>query len=119
MDMRSGEPDELTRGLNILGASGKVDAIARIVPLLHSDHELIRLHAGRVLEQIVSGNELRRRDMNQPGRIVLRPRSSDDIDLRPLAWIIVGMMRALMTATPRRMLPRWPVTSAFLSVNMN
>jgi hypothetical protein len=93
-DIRSPKPGDQIRGLNVLGASGRIDAIPWIVPLLDSENDLVGLHAGRVLEQIVSGNELLRRDMNQPEKIVLRPRSADDVDLRPLGWVILRMMKA-------------------------
>jgi hypothetical protein len=93
-DIRSHKPGDQTRGLNVLGASGRIDAIPWIVPLLETENDLVRIHAGRVLEQIVSGNELLRRDMSQPEKIVLRPRSAPDVDLTPLAWPILRMMRA-------------------------
>jgi hypothetical protein len=91
--VRSLNPDDQKKGLQVLGACDEIDAIALIVGLLDSEDEGVRIHAGLALDHIVSGNELKRRDFAHSDKIVLLPRSPEDIDLRPLAWIILKMMR--------------------------
>lgn len=92
-DIKSQEPHDQKRGLRVLGASGEVDAIAWIAPLIDSSDGGVRVDAGLALERIVSGYELRRRDPSHPEKVVILPRSATDIDLRPLAWVILKMMR--------------------------
>lgn len=92
-DLKSQEPNDQRRALKVLGASGEIDAIAWIARLIDSDDGGVRVDAGLALERIVSGYELRRRDMSYPEKIVILPRSATDIDLRPLAWLILKMMR--------------------------
>jgi len=93
LNIKSEEPDKQKHGLAVLGASGEVDAIAWIVPLIDSENRDVKIQAGLALDKIVSGYELRRRDPSKPDRIVILPRSASDIDLRSLAWIILKMMR--------------------------
>ena len=92
-DIKSKKRSNQERGLRVLGASGEIDAIAWIAPLIESNDGGVRIDAGLALETIVSGYELRRRDMSHPDRVVILPRSATDIDLRTLAWLILKMMR--------------------------
>jgi len=93
-NIQSEDSDSQKQGLQVLAASGEIGAIGWIIQLLDSEHSDVRIHAGLALEQIVSRNELLRRNMKYPEEIVLLPRSPGDADLRPLGWIILKMMRA-------------------------
>jgi hypothetical protein len=93
--IRSANPDEREKGLQLLGNCDEIDAIALIVELLDSEDRSTRIDAGAALDNLVTSHELKRRDMSQGDKIVLLPRSPEDVDLRPLAWLILKMMRAL------------------------
>ncbi len=92
--IRSRNSQEQLEGLAVFGATAEIDALALIVPLLDSEDDSVRVGAGSALEHIVSGNELRRRDPKHGEKIILLPRAPGDTDLRPLAWVILKMMRA-------------------------
>jgi len=93
-DLDSGETEKTVVALNVLGASGAIAAIPRLVPLLDAPDRQIRIHAGLNLERIVSGVELKRRDPRHLDRIVLRPRTGTDPDLTPLRWVVRKMLTA-------------------------
>jgi HEAT repeat protein len=92
-DIKSKRRSDRERGLRVLGASGEIDAIAWIVPLIESNDDGLRIRAGLALDAIVSNYEIERRDMSQPEKIVILPRSPSDVDLRALAWLLLKMMR--------------------------
>jgi hypothetical protein len=93
-DVQSKDCAHQERGVRVLGTSGEVDAIPWIVPLLDSACVYGRVYAGWALQEIISKNELLRRDPSHLDTVRLLPRSPNDIDLRPLAWLILQMMRA-------------------------
>jgi hypothetical protein len=87
-------PDSPTRekALRIIAATADINAIPLIIPLLDSNSNT-HIYAGLALEQIVSAVSLKRRDPAAPG-IVLKPLGPNDPDLRPLAWVVLKMLRA-------------------------
>lgn len=80
-------------GLMTLSATGELAAIPFIVPLLDSQDRYVRVYAGLALEKLVSRHALKRRDDSQPMKIVIKPPSPEETDLRPLAWVIAKMLR--------------------------
>lgn len=79
--------------LKTIGQSGEIDAIPLLVNIvLNNQDRSLRIYAALALEEIVSSNELKRRDFKQPGMIVILPRTSKDVDLRPLAWVLGEML---------------------------
>ena len=78
--------------LNVLAASESPEALPFIVPLLDSPNRSVRIYAGSALKDIVSAVELKRRDRRDLSRVVLRPRTSNDPDLRPMRWVVIKMM---------------------------
>jgi len=93
-DLDSGDREKTVKALNGLGASEAIEAIPSIVPFLDSPRPEIRVYAGLNLERIVSGIELKRRDMAHPDRIVLRPRTPKDPDLTPLRYVVRRMLKS-------------------------
>ena len=80
-------------GLQTLSETKDPNAIPWIIPLLDSDNGNVKVNAGSALEKLVTSYTLRRRDLNYPDRVVLKPLGKNDKDLRPLAWIILKMLR--------------------------
>jgi len=42
---------------------------------------------------VVNNHELKRRDYRHPDRIVIKPPAPGDLDLKPVAWAILKMLR--------------------------
>ena len=80
-------------GLQTLSETQDLNAIPWIIPLLDSDNRNVKVYAGSALEKLVTSYTLQRRDLNHPDKIVLKPLGKNDKDLRPLAWIILKMLR--------------------------
>jgi len=93
-DLDSGDDRNVIRAANVLGTSGAIEAIPFLVPLLEARSVEVRVQAGLNLERIVSSVELKRRDLAQPDRVRLRPRTTGDPDLTPLRWVVRRMMQA-------------------------
>ncbi len=91
-DLDSPDAEKRIIALNVLCASQRIDAIPHVVAMLDSQDTRTRVHAGGVLNNIVSNIELRRRDDTRSERIVLRPRRPNDPDLTPLRWIVRKML---------------------------
>lgn len=89
----STDPKSQIHGMKTLAATGDIAAIPFIVPFLDSNDSYVRIRAGVALKQLVSSHELKRRDMNHPGKIVIKPRGPNDTDLRPLGWVIGKMLK--------------------------
>jgi hypothetical protein len=81
-------------GLDTLAASGEVNAIPWLISFLDAKDGYVQTHAGLALERIVSSIALKRRDMTKPETVTLKPLAPNDADLRPLAWIVLKMLRA-------------------------
>ena len=80
-------------GLRTLSETQDLNAIPWIIPLLDSDKGDVKIYAGLALEKLVTSYTLQRRDLNHPGKPVLKPLGKNDKDLRPLAWIILKMLK--------------------------
>ncbi|MEK6237053.1 MAG: hypothetical protein N2C14_20280, partial [Planctomycetales bacterium] len=92
-NLKSDEPGVVTAALRSLSATQNTAAIPWIVPFLDSDDPVVRVWAGSSLERLVSAHELKRRDLGQSHKIAIKPRGPNDLDLRPLRWVIRRMLR--------------------------
>lgn len=92
-NLLSVNPEKQIVGLQTLSETKDPNAIPWIIPLLDSDNADVKIHAGLTLEELVSSYTLQRRDTTYPDKIVLKPLGENDKDLRPLAWIILNMLR--------------------------
>ncbi len=90
----SNQTDQQEVALRMLGESQEVIALPWIILLLDSDDKDIKVEAGLAVKNIVSSITLKRRDMNYPQYILLKPSQETDIDLRPIAWIALKLLRA-------------------------
>jgi hypothetical protein len=89
----SGDRDKRITALRTIAASAELDAIPLVVDVVLNDDDYIaRAWAGYALKHIVQLNELKRRDPQHPEKVVILPRSDDDVDLRPLAWVLREML---------------------------
>lgn len=82
-----------TVGIKTLAATEEPRAIPWIVPFLDLGDCGVRIVAGQTLSAIVATHQLKRRDPNRPERVVIFPPGAGDIDLRPLSWVILKMLR--------------------------
>jgi len=89
----SPDPQVLIAGIKTLAATEEVEVIPWIVPFVDSKDAQVRIHAGLSLSNLIATHQLKRRDMSQPGRVVIAPPSAGDRDLRPMAWVILKMLR--------------------------
>jgi|GEM_PF-3541651 len=89
----SDDPDKIVAAMRTLAATEEVEVIPWLVPFLDSDNSSIRLYAGLYLSNVVNKQQLRRRDMSQPSKVVIKPLAEGDLDLRPVAWPILKMLR--------------------------
>jgi hypothetical protein len=87
------DPQRQIIGLKTLGEKNNLNAIPWIIIFLDSDNKEVKIYAGSALNQLVSSYTLRRRDMRHPDRIVIKPLGKNDVDLRPLAWVILKMLQ--------------------------
>ena len=91
-NLLSGAPQRQTTALATLSATGEVETIPWMVPLLDSPDPEIRSWAGVSLEKLVSSTILQQRRNPIPERIALDPLTPDDTDFRPLAWVVYRML---------------------------
>ncbi len=89
-NLLSDEIEKQTIGLKILGDSQDINAIPWIVQFLDRP---IKIYAGLALSKLVYSISIKRQDRNYPGTVILQPLEPNDIDLKPLAWIILKMLR--------------------------
>jgi hypothetical protein len=80
--------------LDILARTGDPNALPLMVPHLESQDPVVRIWAGAAVSQLVEQHTLRRRDPKIGKRVVLKPRGQNDLDLRPLAWLVVQMLNS-------------------------
>ncbi len=89
----SQQPRQQKIALNMLGGSQEIEAIPWILLLLNSDDKSMRFSAGSCLGSVLYSLSIIRRN-NQIGRyVVLKPLKKQDVDLRPLAWIVLKLLR--------------------------
>lgn len=87
------DPKTKLAGIKTLGATGKVEVIPWLAPFVDAKETDVRIYAALSIFQVVTSHELERRDMTQPGKVVIKPPGPNDIDLRPIAWVILKMFR--------------------------
>jgi len=92
-NLLSVDAEKQIHGLQTLSETEDLNAIPWIIPLLDSDNRYVKVHASLTLMKIVTSYTLQRRDKNYPDKIVIKPLGKNDKDLRPLAWIILKMLR--------------------------
>jgi hypothetical protein len=88
------EPQKQITGLQTLSHVNDLNAIPLVIVFLDSDNIEVKVNAGSALERLVLFDALKRRDKNFPGGIAIKPLGRGDMDLRPLAWIVLRMMRS-------------------------
>jgi HEAT repeat protein len=91
--LRGQEPKAQIEALQTLARIGDPNALPLMVPLLESQDPTVRIWAGATVSQLVEQYTLRRRDPRVGDRVVLKPRGQNDLDLRPLAWLVVQMLK--------------------------
>jgi hypothetical protein len=89
----SPDPQVQIAGIKTLAATGEVEVIPWIVPFLDSEDNRVRIYAGQSLNALVASHELRRRDQSQPGKVVIKPLGPGELDLKPMARVILKMLR--------------------------
>lgn len=92
-NLLSPDPTKKITGLAILSASGEIEVIPWIVPHLDSSNSSVKIWAGSHLEKLVSSIILKRRNRENPSRVIINPLRSQDIDFRPLSWVIYQMLQ--------------------------
>jgi hypothetical protein len=92
-NLLSGIPARQEQGLSTLGASGQIEAIAWIVPLLDASDHNVRGSAGAYLEKLVTGLAYSQRDNLFDPRSEAIRRHDKKYDFRPLAWVLLRMIR--------------------------
>lgn len=90
----SHQPRQQEIAVKMLAESQDIDSIPWILLLLNSEVQYVKTYAGYSLKEIVSSIALLRRDKDFPGFVVLKPLQQADTDLKPLAWIILKMLRS-------------------------
>lgn len=82
------------RAIRECAASGDPRCIPLIVAQIHSTNRDLQIEAGAGLERIVTGCVLQRRDPSVRDRVEILPLREGDVDLRPLEWVVVEMLRS-------------------------
>lgn len=85
--------DKQKIGIKTLSATKEIDIIPWLVRLVNSNDTYVQIETYFAIEELVSYYSLKRRDFSKPEGIFLRPISEEDVDLRPLAWLVLQMLR--------------------------
>ena len=80
-------------GIRTLKETQEIEIIPWLIPFLDSKDSYVRIEALMAISNLVVYHTLKRRDMNIPERVVIKPMTLNDTDLRPLAWLILQMLR--------------------------
>ena len=80
-------------GIRILKETLEIEIIPWLIPFLDSKDNYVRIEAVMAISNLVVYYTLKRRDNNIPDRVSIKPMTSNDTDLRPLAWLILQMLR--------------------------
>lgn len=92
-NLQSTEPQKQILGIRTLAASEEVEIVPWILPFLDSQDIYVQGEAGIAFNRLVSAHALRRRDHSIGDRVVLLPLTPKDVDLRPLAWVALKMIK--------------------------
>lgn len=80
-------------GIRVLKEIHEIEIIPWLIPFLNSKDNYVRIEALMAISNLVVYHTLKRRDKNIPERVVIKPMTLNDTDLRPLAWLILQMLR--------------------------
>ena len=80
-------------GIRTLKETREIEIILWLIPFLDSKDKYVRIEALMAISNLVAYYTLERRDNSIPERVVIEPITSNDTDLRPLAWLILQMLR--------------------------
>ena len=80
-------------GIRILKETLEIEIIPWLIPFIDSKDNYLRIEAVMAISNLVVYYTLKRRDNNIPDRVSIKPMTSNDTDLRPLAWLILQMLR--------------------------
>ena len=80
-------------GIRTLKESQEIEIIPWLIPFLNSKDNYVRIEALMAISNLVVYYTLKRRDKNIPDRVSIKPMTLNDTDLRPLAWLILQMLR--------------------------
>jgi hypothetical protein len=92
-NLDSPDPRKQIVGIKTLAATEEPRAIPWIVPFLDSEDRHVRIYAGQALNALVAGCQLKRRDKTQPEKVVILPPGPGDVDLTPMSWVVLKMLR--------------------------
>ena len=80
-------------GIRTLKETQEIEIIPWLIPFLDSKDNYVRIEAMIAISNMVVYHTLKRRDKSIPERVVIKPITLNDTDLRPLAWLILQMLR--------------------------
>jgi hypothetical protein len=80
-------------GIRTLKETQEIEIIPWLIPFLDSKDNYVRIAAMMAISNLVVYYTLKRRDMSIAERVVIKPMTLNDTDLRPLAWLILQMLR--------------------------
>jgi hypothetical protein len=80
-------------GIRTLKETREIEIIPWIIPFLDSKDNYVRIEALMAISNLVTYHTLKRRDSSLVDRVSVKPITSNDADLRPLAWLILQMLR--------------------------
>ena len=80
-------------GIRTLKVTREIEIIPWLIPFLDSKDNYVRIEALMAISNLVVYYTLKRRDESIPERVSIKPMTLNDNDLRPLAWLILQMLR--------------------------
>ena len=80
-------------GIRTLKVTREIEIIPWLIPFLDSKDNYVRIEASMAISNLVVYYTLKRRDESIPERVSIKPMTLNDNDLRPLAWLILQMLR--------------------------
>lgn len=90
----SSNPSQQAIALRMLSESEDVNTIPWAILLLDSDDKYVQTYAGLSIQKVVSSITLKRRDSKYPQYVLIKRIQKDDVELKPLAWIILKLLRS-------------------------
>lgn len=92
-NIQSASTENQRIGIATLASTSEPGIIPWLLPLLDSKDNYVRIESMLAISKVVSHHSLKRRDLNRPEKIYLNPLSEDDLNLRPLAWLVLQKLR--------------------------